>query len=250
MADKPGLDEKTISLNGQAGELPTFIARPDDGKKYPGVLVIHEIFGLNDHIRDVARRFAREGMVAYAPCLFAHAKPSDQEDLAVMREIWSKIPDSQLIADLQTVMADMKQSEFVQSNSIGAIGFCMGGAIAYMFACQTPDTAWVADFYGRIFYPQLTDTKPKHPVDYTETLPCPVLGIFAGIDDLITHEHIMLFRKKLLDHKKDAEVHIFDDAHHAFFNDEREFYNAEASEAAWKHTLSLIDRVTKSKASS
>jgi carboxymethylenebutenolidase len=250
MADKPALDEQTISLNGQAGELPTFIAHPNDGKKYPGVIVVHEIFGLNDHIRSVARRLAQESMTVYAPCLFAHAKPSNQDDLAVMREIWSKIPDSQLIADLQTVMAEMKKSEFVKADSIGTIGFCMGGAIAYMFACETPDIAWVADFYGRLFYPQLTEAKAKHPIDFTPGLPGPVLGIFAGIDDLITHEHIMLFRKALLDHKKEADVHIFDDAHHAFFNDEREFYHAQAAEESWKLTLSFIDRVTKAPTSS
>lgn len=245
MADKPALDEQTISLSGHAGEIPTFIARPADGKRYPGLIVIHEIFGLNDHIRSVARRFAGEGMTVYAPCLFAHAHPTDQEDLAAMRDIWAKIPDSDLIADVQKVHDDMKSSEFVQPENIGTIGFCMGGAIAYMFACQTPDIKWVANFYGRIYYPQLTDTKPKHPLDYTPDLKAPVLGIFAGIDDLITHEHIMMLRKKLLDHGKDAEVHIFDDAHHAFFNDEREFYHPDAAAQSWDMTLAFADRATK-----
>lgn len=246
MADKPALDEQTITVSGQAGEVPVFVARPADGKTYPGLIVVHEIFGLNDHIRAVARKFAEEGMTVYAPCLFAHAKPSDQEDLAVMRKVWAGIPDSQFIGDLQKVFEQLKKSEYVQASNVGVIGFCMGGAIAYMFVCETPEIAWVADFYGRIFYPELTATKPKHPIDYTAALPCPMLGIFAGIDDLITHEHIMFLKKALYDHKKDGQVMIFEDAHHAFFNDEREFYNAAAAEESFQMTLDLAQRITKS----
>lgn len=245
MADKPALDEQTISLTGAAGEIPTFVARPADNQRYPGLIIVHEIFGVNDHIRSVARRFAAEGLTVYAPDLFAHANPSDTEDIATMRDVWAKIPDSQLISDMQSVMNEAKKSEFVKADSIGTMGFCMGGAIAFMFACETPEIAWVADFYGRIYYPSLTAEKPKHPLDYTPGLKAPLLALFAGIDDLITHEHVMMFKKKLLDCKKEAEVVIFEDAHHAFFNDEREFFHQEAAEEALGMTLDLVERVTK-----
>jgi len=161
-----------------------------------------------------------------------------------MRTAWSKIPDSTLIADLQTILALAQANDHVDSDKIGTIGFCMGGAIAFMFACSSPSIAWVVDFYGRIFYPQLSDAKPKHPIDYTY-LSCPVLALFAGIDELITPEHVEAFKTKLAESGKAHEVDVYHDAKHAFFNDQREFYDPDAAEDAWKRTLEFIAKHTR-----
>lgn len=222
--------------------LPVYLASGDGAGKRPAVIVVHEIFGLNEHIRDISDRFAAEGFVALAPDLFAGAPglPEDRNDLNAMRAVWQAIPDSQLIADLQAVQKMATERPDVSSDKIGTIGYCMGGAIAFMFACSGSGIAWVADYYGRIFYPQLSDTKPKHPIDYASDLQCATLGIFAGQDELITAEHIAEFERRLKQRPVRSEVIVYGNARHAFFNDQREFYDERAAKDAWRKTLDFI----------
>lgn len=226
--------------------MPLFVVGPADEGIYPAVIVVHEIFGLNDHIKDVARRFAAKGMVAYAPDLFEGnpGLPEDRNDLAAMRAVWQNIPDATLIKDLHSVLDMAQLNDSVRADKVGVIGYCMGGAIAYMFACSTPSVAWVADYYGRIFYPQLSETKPKHPIDYTGTLPCPVLALFAGQDELITKEHVDEFRQRLQSSAAQFELQVYNEAEHAFFNDTREFYNKGTATDAWERTLNFISKHT------
>ena len=235
--------EEELSFSRPAGTLPVFSCYPDDNKKHPALILIHEIFGVNEHIKNVARRFAREGYVVYAPDLFACSPnlPLDRNDLAGMRGAWAAIHDDQLISDLQAVFSALRVSERVRPRSIGALGYCMGGAIAYMFACRTPLLAWVVDYYGRIWYQDITHTKPRHPISYTGGLNCPFLGLFAGVDDLIPPEHISDLQKKLVDLGKTAQIKVYPGAKHAFFNDQREFYHHEAAGDAWGVTLAFME---------
>ena len=235
------LHEDKEYLNRPGGKLPVFVAAPHARNRFPAVIVIHEIFGLNDHIVDICRRFADAGFAAFAPDLFFYAEnlPKDRNDLAAMRNVWAAIPDSQFIADLQAVHHYATYTRLAKPEQIGTIGYCMGGAMAFMFACETPQVAWCADYYGRIFYPQLTETKKKHPIDYTEGLNCPLLGAFAGKDDLITAEHIAQLKERLTTSGKRFEINVYEEAQHAFFNDQREFYDAQAAADAWKRTLDL-----------
>src|ERR1035437_9162017 len=154
-----GLKEEMLHLDRNGRSMPVYVAGPERTGQYPAVIIVHEIFGLNDHIKDVARRFANQSMVAYAPDLFDGypQSPTNHDDLDAMRALWQTIPDSQLISDLQEVLNLAQLNRAVLSEKIGTIGFCMGGAIAFMFACSTPAVSWVADYYGRIKYPQLSD---------------------------------------------------------------------------------------------
>jgi carboxymethylenebutenolidase len=243
---QPPISDQLIEIDRCGRKMPIYIASPEGEGPYPAVIVVHEIFGLNDHIKDIARRFAREGFVAYAPDLFEgnEGMPADRNDLNAMRAVWAKIPDATLISDLQSVLTMAQLNDAVRSDKVGTIGYCMGGAIAYMLACSSPSVAWVADYYGRIYYPQLTDTKPKHPIDYTDTLPCPVIGLFAGVDELITAEHVEELKQRISATGKPNEIKIYDGAKHAFFNDQREFYNKDAADDAWKRTLEFVGRAT------
>jgi carboxymethylenebutenolidase len=234
--------EEEISISRPSGTLPVFCAYPDDKQSHPAVILIHEIFGVNEHIKDLARRFARQSYAVYAPDLFAYAPglPENRNDIAAMRSVWAGIADDQLISDLQAVFSEVRSSTRVQGKPIGAIGYCMGGAIAFMFACRSPMLAWVADYYGRIYYQDLTDKKPRHPISYTGGLNCPLLGLFAGVDDLITEEHVQHFEKKLQELGKTYQMKVYPGAKHAFFNDTREFYHYDAANDAWQLTLSFI----------
>lgn len=244
------VEEKLIEIQTKDGRnMPVFLAAHDNApRQRPGIIIVHEIFGLNDHIKDIARRFAEQGFIACAPDLFDGypEAPSDRSDLNAMRTLWSKIPDDTLTADLHIAL---KQIEPNTSN-VGVIGYCMGGAIAYMFACRyskSGEISWVADYYGRVFYPQLSDTKPKHPIDYTDTLACPVLGAFAGEDELITADHVDQLEERIKAAGQLADIKIYPNAKHAFFNDTREFYNKEASEDAWHRTLDFAKGAAKAR---
>jgi carboxymethylenebutenolidase len=233
-----------IEIDRNGRKLPVYIAAPEAPGKHRAVIVVHEIFGLDEHHKDVARRFANEGFVAYAPDLFAGypGLPDDQTDLAAMRAVWSKIPDSNLIADMQAVFELAKKDERVQRDEIGAIGYCMGGAIALMFGASTPGVAWIGDYYGRVFYPQLSAEKTKHPIEYIDTLTAPVIGLFAGQDEHITADHVAQLKQKVEEKNPASEFKIYENAKHAFFNDQREFYNENAAKDAWKRTLEFAKK--------
>lgn len=236
------LIEDETSIEREYGRMPLYIVRPKDAARLPAIILVHEIFGLNNHIKDVARRFAREGLVALAPDLFAgHDKvPENRDDLAAMRNLWQSIADDTLIADMQAVFAKARSTDYVRSNSIGALGYCMGGAIAYMFACRTPLLSWCVDYYGRIYYYDITEFKPRHPIDYSGGLNCPLLALFAGIDDLILPEQIRYLEDKLNDLGKSFAIKVYPGARHAFFNDQREFYHYEAAADSWIMTIDFI----------
>lgn len=234
--------EEEFVIPRPSGSLPVFCTGPEENAPHPAIILVHEIFGLNEHIRDVARRLARESFVVYAPDLFAYAPnlPSDHNDLSSMRDVWASIPDEQLIGDLQAVFSRARASEKVEPRAIGTLGFCMGGAIAYIFACRTPLLAWVVDFYGRIYYKDITERKLRHPIAYTGGLHCPFLGLFAGLDELITEEHIEHLKKKFKELGKSFQIKVYGNAKHAFFNDQREHYHYDAANDAWMLALAFM----------
>ncbi len=235
------LIEEETSIERDYGQMPLYIVRPEDGD-LPAVILVHEIFGVNNHIKDVARRLAREGLMVLAPDLFAgHPRaPENRDDLVAMRNFWQRISDDRLIADLQAVFGLARTLKHVRANAIGTLGYCMGGAIAYMFACRTPLLSWCIDYYGRIYYYDITEFKPRHPIDYSGGLNCPLLAFYAGIDELILPEQIKYLEDKLNDLGKTFKIKIYPDARHAFFNDQREFYHYEAAADAWLMTLDFI----------
>lgn len=241
------LKESWFEVRRETTNVPVFSVGPDNDERLPAVILIHEIFGVNDHVKDVCRRFARLPMRVYAPDLFARSelfpqKPEARNDLATMREVWQSIPDSDLISDLRAVMKHVRTHDRVNAEGIGTIGYCMGGAIAFMFACESPELAWVVSYYGRIKYQALSPTKAQHPMTYAKGLKAPFLGIYAGIDDLIPPADIQNFMDLLSSLGKSHQIKVFEDVPHAFFNDQRENYRKEAAEAAWQLTVGFINR--------
>lgn len=241
--DNAKMLEEEFNFETAGRTLPVFaIGRQDVAS--PALIVVHEIFGLNDHIRDVCRRFAAQGLHVFAPDLFygRAGLPDDRDNLDAMRSVWSNIPDSELIDDLQALFQIVSKRDDVLPDTVGTIGYCMGGAIAFMFACSTPYIAFAIDYYGRVKYPELSETKPRHPIDYAGGNICPTLGVFSGIDPLIPLADIELFETTLKKFCPDVHVKIYADAPHAFFNDQRENYRAEAALDAWNLTLAFVDR--------
>ncbi|MBI4551124.1 MAG: dienelactone hydrolase family protein [Candidatus Latescibacteria bacterium] len=231
MADYPG-DGATLSA---------FIARPEKPGTYPAIIVIHEIFGLVDHIKDVATRFAREGYVAIAPHLFSREEPiPNRTDLQAMRQLIQTIPDGRILSDLNATIQHLSVLHFVNADRIGAIGFCMGGLYAFLLAAQTTRLRAIADFYGRVVYPERTPLKPEAPLDAVERVNCPVLGIFGDADPVIPVADVDRLREGLQRHQKPFEIKVYPNAPHAFFNDTRESYRPDMAKDAWERTLSFF----------
>ncbi|MDP7235658.1 MAG: dienelactone hydrolase family protein [Candidatus Latescibacteria bacterium] len=231
MADYPGKD----------GHIAAFIARPDGPGVYPAIIVIHEIFGLVDHIKDVAIRLAREGFVAIAPDLFSREAPlQHQNDATMMLDLVRSIPDSRFLNDLVAAIAHLNVLTFVDEKRIGALGFCMGGLYAYLMAARTPRLSAIADFYGRVAYPGYTAIKPEAPIDVVSRLHCPILGIFAGEDHVVPVDDVHRLKDTMMEHKKSFEIKVYRNAPHAFFNDTRTSYRPDEAHDAWRRTINFF----------
>ena len=209
-----------------------FLARPKEDRRYPGVIVIQEIWGLVDHIKDVAMRLAREGYVALAVDLFEGKTVSKLEDGRKFRE---QFTEDKILQDLNRAFDYLKSQPFVNPKRIGSIGFCMGGGLSLLFACRNKELAAAVVFYGR---------NPS-PIDQVKNIQCPILGNYAGADMAITEADINLLKETLTKYGKTFDIKTYPGAPHAFFNDTRESYRPEAAKDAWKRTLQFYGKYLK-----
>jgi carboxymethylenebutenolidase len=213
-------------------KIPAYLSRPKKGGTVPGaVLVIHEVFGLNDHIKTIADRIANEGYLALAPDFFVRAPeppPRDATDMAALRKAASSIPPEVAVRDMQAALDYMKSIDGVRRN-FASIGFCMGGGFSYQIATHTKDLKGAVIFYGRT------------PLDLVPQVSCPLLGSFGALDTGIPPEAVKEFEAALKKAGKQADIKIYEGAKHGFFNDTRpEAYNAAAAADAWQRTLKFF----------
>jgi carboxymethylenebutenolidase len=209
-----------------------FLAKPKQTGKYPAVIVIHEIWGLVDHIRDVANRLAHEGYVALAVDLFDRKTMSRLEEGRILRQT---LTEERILGDLNGGFTYLKTLEYVEPSRIGSVGFCMGGGLSLQLACRNPELAAAVIFYGR---------NPM-PIDLVKNIQCPILGNYAGADMGITEQDINLLKQTLTKYGKQFDIKIYPGAPHAFFNDTGERYKPEAARDAWKRTLRFFNKYLK-----
>ncbi len=223
---------KMIAYKSGDMMIPAYFSRPAKTKKEaPAVLVIHEVFGLNNHIKSIADRLAREGYNALAPDLFVRTPqppPKDASDIPALRKAVSSIPDDVAIKDMQAGLDYLKTIKGVRER-FASIGFCMGGGFSYQLATHAPDLAGAAIFYGRT------------PIELVSQVSCPLLGSFGALDNGIPAEKLKEFQEALQRAGKQIDLKIYANAKHGFFNDSRpEAYNAEAAADAWQRTLKFF----------
>jgi carboxymethylenebutenolidase len=225
------IDSSTVEFSG--GSLPrktqAFLARPQAADRYPAVIVIHEIWGLVDHIKDVCVRLAREGYAALAVDLFEGKIVTKLEEGRVLRE---KFTEQKILADLNGGHSYLKSLEFVNPKRVGSVGFCMGGGLSLLFACHNPELAAAVVFYGR---------NPS-PIDLVKNIRCPILCNYAGADMGISESDINLLKQTLTRYGKTFDIKVYPGAPHAFFNDTRESYRPEAAKDAWQRVLKFYDK--------
>ena len=214
----------TFSSNG--GTALGYLSRPSAGNG-PGVVVIQEWWGLVPHIKNVADRFAAAGFLALAPDLY-HGKAAKSPDEAGKLMMALSIDGAE--RDLAGAVSFLKNNPMA-TGKVGTIGFCMGGALSLYAACKNPEIGACVVFYGG--HPKVEPDLPA--------LRAPVLGLYAEKDGFVTVANVQSLERKLKDLKKSSEIHIYPNADHAFFNDERpEVYNKAAAEDAWSRTVNFF----------
>jgi carboxymethylenebutenolidase len=227
--------DSTIVINGQ--DVPVYRAQPEGKTGVPVILVISEIFGVHEHIKDVARRFAKQGYLAIAPDLFVRqgdaTKVANIADL--MKDIISKTPDAQVMSDLDTVVNWAKQRGG-DTEKLGITGFCWGGRITWLYAAHNPKVKAGVAWYGRLVG-DVSANSPKHPVDIAQNLKVPVLGLYGGKDTGIPLESVEKMRAALAKGNSKSTIHVYPNSGHAFHADYRPSFNEADAKDGWKRAL-------------
>jgi carboxymethylenebutenolidase len=235
--DSAGLLAGTVNLNVGGQTVPVYRAQPEGKSNLPVILVISEIFGVHEHIADVARRFAKQGYLALAPELFVRqGDPSKIADIAtLMKDIISKTPDAQVMADLDACVA-WAAANGGNVDKLGITGFCWGGRVTWMYSAHNPKVKAGVAWYGRLVG-DATPNTPKHPVDIAPALTVPVLGLYGAKDTGIPLESVEKMKAALAQGPSKSEFVVYPDAGHAFHADYRPSYNEKDARDGWTRAL-------------
>lgn len=227
--------DTTVAVEG--GALPIYYARPATGTKFPVVLVVQEIFGVHEHIRDVCRRLAHQGYLAIAPELFfRQGDPRTIENVGeILQAIVSKVPDAQVMADLDACAA-WASSQGGDPEWLAVTGFCWGGRITWLYAAHNPKVRSGVAWYGRLDGTP-SELTPKHPIDVAAALHAPVLGLYGGQDQGIPLTDVEMMLDALKSAGSASTIHVYPDAPHAFHADYRPSYRKTEAEDGWKRML-------------
>ena len=223
------------------GEVPAYRAMPAGAGPFPLVLVVHEIFGVHEHIKDVCRRLAKAGYMAVAPELFA--RQGDVSKLQGFEEILKvvgKVPDEQVMKDLDAAVAWAKKTGKVDDARVAVTGFCWGGRIAWLYAARGKVKAGVA-WYGRISH-AVNALQTKTPLDLGAKLKTPVLGLYGGRDAGIPATHVELMRREIASGASGSEIHVYPEAQHGFYADYRPSYAKAAADDGWSRLLAWFKK--------
>jgi carboxymethylenebutenolidase len=227
MSDENGVSTTRAKFTGRGREVNAFIARPAGVEKTPAVIVVHEWWGLNQHIEAIAQRYAREGFIAVAPDLYDGVTTKDPKEAS---QLMSALKTDKGLEYLEVVLDGLRSMNEV--TSVGITGFCMGGTFALLLGCRAKIEA-SAPFYGDV------------PVDTTliRQLSCPLLFIGGEKDQWITVEKMNRLETALKQYAKDGEVRIYKGADHAFFNDTRpEVYSRHDADDAWQRVIAFFNK--------
>ncbi|WP_437972572.1 dienelactone hydrolase family protein [Sorangium sp. So ce260] len=248
--DDAGLIAGAVAVPAPDGDLPGYRAHPASGGPFPLVLVIQEIFGVHEHIRDVVRRFAKRGYYALAPDLFVRqGDPSRLSAVDEFRALAGRVPDRQVLSDLDASVAFARASGKADVSKAAAVGFCWGGRITWLYAAHNPSLKAAVAWYGRLTADR-TEAQPKHPIDVASALQVPVLGLYAGQDQGIPLSTVTELQQALRAASEAggataaarSEIRVYPDVPHAFYADYRPSYRPEAAADAWERQLDWLTR--------
>ncbi len=239
--DTNGLIAGEVKIPVKGGEIPAYRAMPAKGRNFPTVLVVQEIFGVHEHIKDICRRFAKAGYLAVAPEMYA--RQGDVSNIPMNQinkifEIVGKVPDEQVMADLDAAAAWARKNN--GADKLAITGFCWGGRIVWLYAAHNPKLKAGVAWYGRLAPPppdRANPLQPKHPVELAKDLKAPVLGLYAGKDTGIPLNTVDDMKKALKDAGKTGDIIVYPNSQHGFHADYRPSYDKESAQDGWKRLI-------------
>lgn len=238
--DTSGLTAGPVTISVGDFKMPAYRSAPEGKTNLPVILVVSEIFGVHEHIADVTRRFAKLGYMAIAPELFVRQgdAKAPTEIAKLMSDIISKVPDEQVMADLDATVAWAKANGG-DTSRLGITGFCWGGRITWLYDAHNPAVKAGVAWYGRLVG-NSTPLTPANPIDLTGRLAGPVLGLYGGADSGIPVDTIDKMKTALSTGSaaaKKSEFVVYPDTPHAFNADYRPSYRKEAADDGWKRAV-------------
>jgi carboxymethylenebutenolidase len=232
--DTNGLNHGEVKIPVKGGEIPAYMAVPTRGSNFPTVLVVQEIFGVHEHIKDICRRFAKLGYLAVAPEMYARqgdvSKMTNIKD--IIEKVVSKVPDDQVMTDLDATVAWAKKNNG-DTARLAITGFCWGGRIVWLYAARNPTLKAGVAWYGRIVG-ATNELTPKNPIDVVKDLKAPVLGLYGGADQGIPNDTVEQMQNALKEAGKPSEIKLYPDTPHGFHADYRPSYRKEQAQDGWK----------------
>jgi carboxymethylenebutenolidase len=238
--DTTGLTVGEVQIPVSDGALPAYVARPADAPMPPVVIVIEEIFGVHEYIKDVCRRLAKLGYLAVAPELYARlADLSSMTDPAeIMQKVILKAPDATMLSDLGAAV-DWAVAHHGDPKRVATIGFCRGGRDVWLFAEHDPRLKAAVAFYGPVAGPT-SAIQPRNPIDLAGALKCPLLGLYGGKDGSIRPADVYAAQARAKATGQPVEIVYYADAGHGFHADYRPSYNRADAEAAWARAIAWL----------
>ena len=237
-----GLTAGVVKVKTKDGkEMDAYRAMPASGQGFGTILVVQEIFGVHAHIADICRRFAKAGYYAMAPELyFRHGDPKTYPEIPkLVSELVSKVPDAQVMGDLDSAVEFAKSEGKADTAKLGITGFCWGGRIVWMYAGHNPALKAGVAWYGPLVRPG-TELQPKNPIDLVKDLKAPVLGLYGGADSGIPNDSVEKMREALKTGSPAAQksqIELYPDTPHGFNADYRPSFRKDQAEDAWKKAI-------------
>lgn len=229
--------------NGDNGE--AYCARPLREGKFPGIVVIHHLPGWDEWTTEVVRKFAHHGFAAIAPHLYFREGPGSPDDIGARVRAAGGVADDQVMGDVAGAMAYLHAQPY-SSGKVGVIGFCSGGRHAYLAACKLKNIDAAVDCWGgNVIVDNANDLNSKRPVapiDLTEAMTCPLLGIFGNDDHNPTADQVNRTEAVLKRLRRNYEFYRYDGAGHAFFNYARDAYRPEQAMDGWRKVFAFLNR--------
>jgi carboxymethylenebutenolidase len=240
----PSLLAETVSFRGHNGDQgEAYLARPTRPGKFPGVVVIHHMPGWDEWITEVVRKFAHHGFAAISPHLYFRDGPGNPDDVGARVRAAGGVSDDQVVGDVTGAMAFLRAQQN-HNGKIGVIGFCSGGRHAYLCGCRIPDLDAIVDCWGGNVVvddkSQLNAKRPVAPIDLTEQLRAPLLGIFGNDDQNPNADQVNRTEATLKRLGKSYEFHRYDGAGHAFFNTSRAAHRPEQAADGWEKVFAFL----------
>ncbi len=236
--DDTGLTAGEVKVPTNDGQMPAYRAMPATGGPFPVVLVVQEIFGVHEHIKDLCRRLAKTGYCAVAPELYARQGDVSQlKDIQeILTSVVSKVPDAQVMSDLDATVEWASGTGNADTSRLAITGFCWGGRITWLYCAHNPRVKAGVAWYGRLVG-QANAMMPKNPIDLAQSLKVPVLGLYGGADQGIPVQSVDEMRSVLSRGASGSELVVYPDTPHGFNADYRPSYRKGAAEDGWKRML-------------